>query len=298
MTTTATLEEIDRIHDSAPQQAAEGLRALDASALPADRLPLLAFLLLHVLGEKLGLWDEAARRLGDLGAKRADAPEAVVAHAAVAAEMAGHADSPALARLEVFGGRERARTVVELNAISLRAGANAPALAAALERLAEKSHGFDPNGPLNRRLAIGFNNATSQLLDLAAPPVDAAVRAALLAGSAAAQRFWQAAGNWVNFERALYLRALVHNRVGDAAAARDACVQALDVIAANGAEDVDRTFLKLQLAGALQALGESADGQRHHDEARQAAAQWDDAGLKSWFADEHRRLFGPEERES
>ena len=295
MTTVASLDEIDRIHDDEPDRAAAGLRALDAAALPVDRLPLVAFLTIHVLGEKLGQWAEAADRLEHLRTTRPDAPLAVAAHAAAAAHLAGRADDPALAALSAAGGRAEAKTLTTLNALDRRPPPDPAALAVELERLAHVSQNFDPGGPLIRPLAIGFNNTTSRLLDLGTAPIAPGIKSALLAGSAAALRFWQAAGTWVNFERALYLRALVHNRIGEPAAARADCLQALDTIAANGNEEIDQAFLQLQLAGALLRLGETAEGQRHLAEARAAAAGWDDAGLKSWFAGEHDRLFSTAE---
>ena len=295
MTSEEELDEVDRIHDDEPERAAAALRTLDAACLPAGRLPLLGFLLLHVLGEKLGHWTEAADRLDSLRTARRDAPLAVLAHAAAAAHLADRPGSQALADLAVAGGAAEAGTLVALAALGWRAPPETAVFAAELERLATESEQLDANGPLGQRLAIGFNNATSQLLDLVTPPVDPTPRSALLAGSAAALRFWLAAGTWVNHERALYLRALVHNRVGNAAAARDACRQALDVILANGEEPIDQTFLRLQLAGALMTLGELTEGQQQLAEARSAAAQWDDAGLKAWFEGEYRRLFSREE---
>jgi len=292
----SALDEIDRIHDDEPQRAAAGLRALDASTLPADRLPLLAFLWAHVVGEKLGAWDEAAARLEQLRASLADAPLAFVVHAAVAAYCAGRSSNAALATLAAAGGRPEAEVLVRLNALDRQPPAAATALAAALTREAAGAAAFDAGNALNQRLAIAFNNATTRLLDLATGPVvDETTAAALLDGSAAALRFWQAAGTWVNVERALYLRALVYNRIGQPAAARDACRQALDIIDAHGEQAVDRVFLQLQLAAALLRLGEAAEGKGRLAEARAAAAGWDDPGLRSWFADEHDRLFGGEQ---
>jgi hypothetical protein len=296
MTTTTDLDEIDRIHDDEPERAAAGLRELDPAELPAGRLPLLAFLYIHVLGEKLGQWNEAADRLEQLRSGRADAPLAVTAHAATAAHLAGLTANPALASLAATGGAASAQTVVQLNALAMRPPAACAALAAELERLAVASQALDAADPLNQRLAIAFNNTTSQLLDAAAASVDAQQAAALLAGSAAALRFWRAAGTWVNLERALYLRALVHNRIGDPAAARDDCMQALELIGANGGEQIDRTFLQLQLAGALLRLGDD-EGRQHLAEARASAAGWHDTGLKSWFANEDDRLFGAMEKQ-
>lgn len=293
MTTAASLDEIDRIHDDEPERAAASLRQLDPATLPADRLPLLAFLYIHVLGEKLGQWNESADRLEQLRAGRTDAPLAVTAHCATAAHLAGRAANPALASLAETGGATAAQTLIQLNALALRPPGSGGTPAGELERLAVASEALAADGPLNQRLAIAFNNTTSQLLDTTPAPVEAQQAAALLAGSAAALRFWRAAGTWANVERALYLRALVHNRIGDAAAARDDCVQALDLIDQHGGEQIDRTFLQLQLAGALLRLGDD-EGRRHLTEARASAAGWQDTGLKSWFASEDDRLFGTE----
>jgi hypothetical protein len=293
MSAEETLDEIDRIHDDDPDRAAAGLRVLDSSTLATDRLPLLAFLTLHVVGEKLGRWDEAADRLADLRAVRGDAPLAVVAHAAAAARLAGRVDDPAQRALATAAGDEAARLLTSLAALGWRPPADTSTAAAELKRLAEGSQSIDAGCLLNQRLAVGFNNTTSRLLDDLAPgPVDPIVSGALLAGSAAALRFWQAAGTWVHHERALYLCALVCNRLDRPADAEAACRRALDLIEAHGSEPVDRAFLQLQLAGALFRLGDSAAGQPYLDAARDAAALWDDAGLKSWFATEHGRLFG------
>jgi tetratricopeptide (TPR) repeat protein len=295
MTTDDLLDQADRIHDDDPNRAGAVLRSLDATSLAADRLPLLAFLILHVLGEKLGCWEEAADRLAQISRSRRDAPLAVVAHAAAAAQLAGRADDPALEALAAAGGSRAAQTLTALAVLGWRPPGDVAAMAAELGRLADASAAIDPAGPLDQRLAAGFNNATSRLLDLAPAPVDASVRDALLAGSAAALRFWTSAGTWVNHERALYLCALVHNRLGDAAAARADCETALELIRTHGDEPVDAAFLALQLAGALSRLGDTAAARRHLDDARRAAAQWDDPGLKSWFGAEHDRLFAPGE---
>lgn len=93
----AELDEIDRIHDDDPAEAARRLRELDASALPAQRLGALAFLVNHVLGEKLGAWREAAERSAALAA-RDDAPVAVLRHWAAAA-VAGLGRPAGAARL-------------------------------------------------------------------------------------------------------------------------------------------------------------------------------------------------------
>jgi len=64
------LDEIDRIHDAAPERAAQLLREFDSTGLPVPRLGQLAFLFNHVLGEKLGQWNEAAERVSALAARQ------------------------------------------------------------------------------------------------------------------------------------------------------------------------------------------------------------------------------------
>jgi hypothetical protein len=296
MTGEELLDEIDRIHDGEPERAAAGLRSLDAAGLPASRLPLLGFLLLHVIGERLGQWAEAADRLDALRSARQDVPLAVLAHAAAAAQLADRSPNPALDALAATGGAAEARTLIALGALGWRPPAEDAAFAGELARLATESDRHEANGPLNQRLAIAFNNTTSSLLDRAAEPVPSPIASALRAGANAALRFWTAAGTWVNHERALYLRALVANRVGDSASARDDCRRALELIAAHGGEDVDRAFLLLQLAGALMRLGDAAGGQAALAEARSTATTWNDAGLTNWFGQEHDRLFAARER--
>ena len=90
---TARLDEANACHDADPARAAALLRALDPAQLPADRLPVLAFLLNHVLGEKQGAWDDAHARHAALLGAAGDAPLTVLwRQAAAAAQAAGAAD--------------------------------------------------------------------------------------------------------------------------------------------------------------------------------------------------------------
>jgi hypothetical protein len=92
------LDEIDRIHDDAPEIGARMLREFDAAGLPAPRLGQLAFLLNHVLGERLGLWNEAAERIATL-ATRTDAPPGVWRQLFAAQTLRGDALGAAAARI-------------------------------------------------------------------------------------------------------------------------------------------------------------------------------------------------------
>lgn len=84
------LDEANACHDDDPARGADLLRRVDADALDASQLPLLAFLFNHVLGAKLGDWPQAQIRTRALVRGPGAAP-AVLRHAAVAASLAGDA---------------------------------------------------------------------------------------------------------------------------------------------------------------------------------------------------------------
>jgi hypothetical protein len=293
------LDEINRIHDDEPDEAAARLRGLDIAALPKDAMPLAAFLFNHVLGEKLGAWEDAAQHIDRLREQCTDVPAAVNVHAAVADELAGRGASKARAAVAAASSDAVAECAIGLRRLSFTQDRmDTRAFAAALGDLAQRAEALATGTPFDTQLAAGLNNATSRLLDLNPDVSDAAVRDALHAGAAQALRFWQAAGTWVNHERALYLVALAANRIGAHAQARDAARQGLDVIAANGAEDVDRAFLLLQLAGAQQRLGEDASSLAARRDAQAIAATWTEKWLGDWFAGEEAKLFGPSPKAS
>jgi hypothetical protein len=288
------LDEINRIHDDDPTQAAARLRALDSSALPRDSLPLAAFLYNHVLGEKIGMWSDAAQHIDRLHHRHADLPPAVMIHAAVADELAGRDTTTARAALAAASSDAAAECAIGLRRLSFTQDRmDTATFATVMGDLVQRAQALPTGTTLDTQLAAGLNNATSRLLDLNPNVGDQAVCNALQAGAAQALRFWRAAGNWVNHERALYLVALTANRIGAYVQARDAARQGLDVIAANGSEDVDRAFLLLQLAGAHQRLGEDTASRAARRDAQAIAATWTEAWLAEWFAGEEAKLFGP-----
>ncbi|HXF45322.1 MAG TPA: hypothetical protein VNK91_04305, partial [Burkholderiaceae bacterium] len=216
----ALLDEIDRIHDAEPERAAQLLREFDASALPATRLGELAFLYNHLLGEKLGRWDEAAERIARL-AVRDDAPPGVWRQLFAAHTLRGDALGAAAARtaLAKCTGASDAEanwagelTVLAYVADPLARAEDVLALARAAAQI-EAS-------PLDAALAACFNNVTARLLEASlSRPLGTSEVAALRAGAEAARRFWYRAGRWLQHERADYLCAKVAVRLGDTAAA-------------------------------------------------------------------------------
>jgi hypothetical protein len=291
----ALLAQADAVHDTEPANALEMLRHVDAASLSTSRLPRLAFLLNHVLGEKFELWAEAfSGQRAVIAAAGPSTPAVLLRQAAVAAQIAGEraqahawvdalaadarapvATAQALVNLAAAGfaaGRQDAETAGRL---ALRALAPLAALHAA------------PGTALDTAFAAVANNIASDLLDrplddLAQPDL----RTALALCAEHSQRFWQRAGTWVNIERAHYLRALAANALGDGTHAAAHARAGLDVLDTNDtahAEDVDRAFIALELAQGLDVAGmHGADEARQHAEA--LAARFAQAWLTGWFA--------------
>jgi hypothetical protein len=289
----ALLDEIDRIHDAEPERAVRLLREFDAGALPATRLGELAFLYNHLLGEKLGRWDEAAERIAQL-AVRDDAPPGVWRQLFAAHTLRGDALGAAAARtaLAKCTGASDAEanwagelTVLAYVADPLARAEDVLALAKAAAQI-EAS-------PLDAALAACFNNVTARLLEASLNrPLGAAEAAALRAGAEAARRFWYRAGRWLQHERADYLCAKVDVRVGDAAAAIAAAEHGLRLVEANGNDAIERAFLLLPLAAALAAGGNAERAQAVRAEAHALARGFDPA-TRAAFEQDAAELFGP-----
>jgi hypothetical protein len=304
----ARLDEADACHDDDPPRAADILRRLDPAALPAERLPGLAFLLNHVLGEKLGAWGEA-HALFDalLRAAGEKPPLGLWRQAAAAARLAG--DEAAATRLSAAltaasgAAAGQAQDVVALTAAMYRT----PALPAAqaVEQLHAAACRFDAASwqaasPLDAAVAACANNLASGLLER--PPADlqqAALRVALEDSARLAERFWLRAGNWVQHERAAYLRAMAANALGEAAQAHGHALRALALLDANDterAEQVDRAFIELERARACRQLDLQDEARAAQEQADALAAQFNDAGLDAWYAKRRAELAAPARR--
>lgn len=138
---------------------------------------------------------------------------------------------------------------------------------------------------VDRELAIAANNFGSFLLDHKREPEDDQL---MIDAAVAANHLWLKAGNWVNHERAAYLLALVYNRLGRAHEARAAAIRGLDLIAANGKEEVDEAFLRLALCQALRRLGNGPVAEAELVTADALAASFDPS-LREWYAGERQR---------
>jgi len=109
--------------------------------------------------------------------------------------------------------------------------------------------------------------------------------------------FWRKCGNWVNEERALYLKALVANELGVPNDALTHANAALAIIDANGARPIDAAVLRLARSRAFALLGD-ADGRQHEITlADLAAARSPDAALKAWFAEQRAKAVATAPRD-
>ncbi len=301
MDASESLAAANACHDDDPARGASLLRGLDATALPADERPLLAFLLNHVLGEKLGAWAEADARqtaLLQLARDGGAAPPAVLLRqAAVAAQLGGAGDGPArldrlVAALAEAAGAPaaQARDVVQLAAVAfslpgLDAAAAGSLALSALAPLA--SDAWQQPGGLDTAAAAQCNNIAS---DLAERPLadlaDSTLRVGLARAAEWSQTLWQRAGTWVNWERACYLRALAAGALGEVEAARlhaRAGLALLDSHDSRQEQSVDRAFLEMEHAFACERLGRAEEAAAAQARADALAADFGDAGLSTWY---------------
>ena len=296
----ALLAQADLIHDDEPLRALELLRGLDAATVSVDRLPRLAFLLDHVLGEKFDLWAEALAGQRALVARAGvHATPALFRQAAVAARIAGDT-TLARAWTQALAASSdtpwvKAGALVTLGAVMFSIGRQGAESAGrltlqALQPLAAL-HAMPGQG-LDAAFGAVTNNIATDLLErpleqLAQPDL----RTALPLCAMHSQRFWQRAGTWVHRERADYLGAMAANALGDGvqgSAQARAGLALLDEHDAGGDENVDRAFLELKLATGLRLAGRPGPDEAQA-RASSLATGFRDASLDRWFDERQRR---------
>lgn len=294
------LAQVNACHDDDVPRGAALLRKIDPAALPAAQAPTYAFLLNHVLGEKLGAWPEAVQLHQRLLAQ--PSPAAVLWRQAGAAALACGDDDALQRAVTAYAGANaaaptQAREVLQLSAAMFRIPGSDAATAARLasEAIAPLAAAqWATPGAIDSAVAACLNNIASHLQDRALPDLRVpALRDALQRSAELAYRFWLRVGTWVNFERALYLLAMVGNALGDANAARARALDALALLDEHDtehAESVDRAFIELERAHACTALGLSEEAAVATGNAATLAAAFDNAGLTRWFKSRRARL--------
>ncbi|HET7795718.1 MAG TPA: hypothetical protein VFL64_20190 [Rhizobacter sp.] len=296
------LSEADACHDAEPLRGAALLRQIDATQLPAERRPRLAFLLNHVLGEKLLAWPEALQRQQQLIALAQPAPPLVLWRQLGSAALVADAGAPLALAADalVAGSGASAERVQELLALSaamylMPSRPAGEAGVGALKALVPFDAIHWPTGSaLDAQAAACANNLANDLLSRPEAELqNAPLRAALANGAEIALRLWQAAGTWVQQERALYLRALACTALGEPHGTRRHALAGLALLDAHDSaheENVDRAFLELERWNACQWLGMADEAHGALTRAEVLAAQFNDAGLTDWFEGRRRKL--------
>jgi hypothetical protein len=283
-------------HDTESERLAVELEAAAAagSVRAADQVSFLR-LAGHVIGEHLSDWPRARRlaeRVLDGEAPCAETAKAW-AHLSLARLLAGDAVAAAEAELvflaalgdDFRGGLIELRFMLVAALVSGRRTEEATGLYAAALGLAEALGEAAPH----RAIAVASNNLASELVEQQARTE--AEDALMLRAAGAAHAAWARCGTWVNEERALYLKALVANALGDPPQALAHADAALALIAANGDQPIDAAFLTLARARAHHLAGDATAAAAELAQADAGAADWDDDDLKDWFAIERAKIF-------
>jgi hypothetical protein len=303
-TDTDHLDTANACHDDEPPRAAELLRQIDATQLPAERRPLYAHLLNHVLGEKLAAWPEALARQQQLIALSLPTPAPVLWRQLGAAALITNSAPPLAQAVEGLvttsgAAHERVHELLRLAAAMYLVPVQpvADASHTALNALAPMTGpGWPTESALDAQAAICLNNLANGLLERAPHDLQhGALRAALARSAEQAHRLWLTAGTWVNHERALYLRALVCTVLGEPHLTRRHAMDALAWLDAKDtahAEEVDRAFLELERWNACVWLGLTDEADAALARAEAIAATFNDAGLSVEFEGRRKRLPG------
>jgi hypothetical protein len=167
---------------------------------------------------------------------------------------------------------------------SKRAGEGAWVYRGALDLIGQIQH----SALLDRTIAVASNNLCWELYETPSRTPD---EDALMQLSAEMSlKCWLKCGDWLNAQRAHYLKSLVANGVGDPGSGLAHADAALAIIAANGARPLDAARLHLARAVSLAALGD-ADGRANAiGKADAAAAELAAVDLKAKFAAERAKV--------
>ncbi len=288
MTSKQLIDRLMQNHDDHPLEAAAALRGLNADDVSVEDIPRVAFLVNHVIGEKELQWDEAfilQQRFG-----RENRTPKVVRDKAVAATLSGNLleawAAESILRSDASATFSQASVAIRLGILQYIAPTSgAIYISTELQVCLVEIKSWHDAGQLAGLMAGALNNIISFLMDNpGTAAADTIYRQAITEGSFVCRDLWLKAGTWVNHERAEYLIALVHNKLGIWNVACDAIKSGLAIIRANGKEDVDQAFFLLELGKSLNHLGFQSDAEAARQEAFNLAKHFNEPGLDEWFA--------------
>lgn len=276
-------------HDKESERLARELEAAASEGVGTDVLSPFLHLSIHTIGEHLGNWPRALA----LGKRVLDdqKPTAETARAwgrlYVAAFVCGNPLEAADLELSYLKatGDDVGTALLDMRFMLVDAliGTKRTRDAARLYRGSlDLARRIGQSVVLDRSIATTSNNLGWELYETSSRTLDEDALMRLAADTSL--QFWRKCGNWVNEERALYIKALVANATGNPEVGLATADAALAVIAANGERPLDTGLLHLARAVSFASLGDTNGRTRAISDADAAAARLTAAGLKDQYA--------------
>lgn len=255
-------------HADAPDAVAQRLRTDTPAPTTAAQISALARLVVHLLGEHLGRFEDGRWRLAALEGHPLARDPAARSELRVGRAALSLAQGVA-APMEDFAPAEAVRAQSSAAAICVGRGQSDRALAliaAARQRLADLPEATAAD---HRPLAVACNNMAWELHDRGAAR-SAAETAAMLDIAAASHAHWSRAGTWLEIERADYGLALANLSAGRLDEALRHAAQCVAACIGHDAPPFEHFFGHEALARVQHARGD-ASARDHHVAAARAA---------------------------
>jgi hypothetical protein len=282
-------------HDKESESLARELEAAAQNGVTPAALAPFLHLSTHTIGEHLGEWPRAFT----LG-KRVLAGQAPISETArawgwlyVAAVLAG--DSIAAADSEFSylkaTGDDFVAALLDMRFMLAAALISAKRAneASRLYRSALALVGQMPeSAQLDRTIAVASNNIGWELAEKLSRTADEDALMQLCAETSL--KLWRRCGNWINEERALYLKAVVANVTGSPETGLKDANNALALIHANGERPLDAALLHLARARSFAALGDGKAKAQAIGDADAAASKLVAPDLKVQFGAERTKV--------
>jgi hypothetical protein len=282
-------------HDEDADRLARELEAHGANGVPANALAPFVHLCTHAIGEHLGDWGRALR----LGKRVLDGQTPMFETARawgrlyVAAVLAGDALTAVdleFSYLEACGedfglALLDMRFMLASALVCTKRVHDAARIYRAALNLAER---IRESPVLDRTIAVASNNLGWELYEMPARTEHEDGLMRLCAETSLA--FWLKCGDWVNEERALYLKAVVANATGDPRSGLRNADAGLAIIAANGDRPLDAALLQLARALSLAAVGDD-DSARAISEADAIASRLTETRLTAQFMTQRAKVL-------
>ena len=281
-------------HDTESERLACELEAAADGAVTPALLTSFLDLSTHTIGEHLGDWPRALALGKRVLAGHTPAADTARAWARlyVAAVLAAELTEALQIELSCLSVADDARVAVlgmRFMLADALVGTRRSDEGARLYRSAlEVAERITSSPHLDRSIAVASNNLAWTLYEM--PPRTANEDALMQRAADASLAFWGRCGDWINEERALYLKSLVANATGAFRAALTFAGTALAIIAANGERPLDAARLCLARAQSLAALGDGEGRARALADADTAAETIASGALKQQFAAERAKV--------